>query len=128
MQKINQFFVGEVGTCVQKAKIYSSSSECIMIATSMGSICCFMPFETREEIDLFVHLQMYMQLETQPLSGRDHAAFRSAMDPLKDVVDGDLCEEFSSLALVKQKAIADELDRSIPALMKRVDQLRQKVF
>jgi splicing factor 3B subunit 3 len=38
----------------------------------MGGLGCFVPFESREDIDLFVHLQMYLQIETQPLSGRDH--------------------------------------------------------
>jgi len=95
MDKINQFFVGEVGTCVQKAQLGSASGEVIMFGTSMGALCCMVPLDTRQDIDLFVHLQMYMQVETQPLSGREHQSFRSSIEPLKDVIDGDLCEEFN---------------------------------
>lgn len=67
----------------------------------MGSLCCMIPFESREDIDLFVHLQMYMQIECQPLSGRDHQVFRSSFDPMKDVVDGDLCEEFTRMDVMQ---------------------------
>ena len=69
----------------------------IIFGTSMGSISCMVPFETRQDVDLFVHLQMYMQIEWQPLSGREHQTFRSSIEPLKDVVDGDLCEEFVNM-------------------------------
>ena len=86
------------------------------------------PFESRQDIDLFVHLQMYMQIECQPLSGREHQTFRSSMEPLKDVIDGDLCEEFSDMDLQKQKSIADELDRGIAEVIKRMEQIRSKVF
>jgi splicing factor 3B subunit 3 len=50
------------------------------------------------------------------------------MDPLKDIVDGDLCEQFNSLDLAHQKAIADELDRPIPSLIKKMDQIKSKII
>jgi len=60
MEKVNQFFIGEVGTCIQKCQLSTGSNEVILIGTSMGSICAFMPFESRQDIDFFVHLQMYL--------------------------------------------------------------------
>lgn len=47
---------------------------------------------------------------------------------MKDVVDGDLCEEFCRLDLGRQKSLADELDRPIASLVKRMDQIRQKII
>jgi len=56
MDKTNQFFIGEVGTCIQKAKLTPSSTETILFGTTMGALCCMIPFESRQDIDLFVHL------------------------------------------------------------------------
>ncbi|CAD5169210.1 unnamed protein product [Musa acuminata subsp. malaccensis] len=36
---------------------------------------------------------MHMRQEHPPLCGGDHMAFRSAYFPVKDVIDGDLCEQ-----------------------------------
>jgi splicing factor 3B subunit 3 len=63
----------------------------------MGSITAFVPFESKEELDFFSHLEMYLRIEASPLSGRDHVMFRSTYVPVKDVVDGDLCEMFGTL-------------------------------
>ena len=63
----------------------------IVYATAMGAIGVFTPFETREEVDFFMHLEMYMRIEMTPLCGRDHQMFRSAYGPVKCVVYGETC-------------------------------------
>jgi hypothetical protein len=30
----------------------------------MGSITAFLPFETKEELDFFTHLEMYLRIES----------------------------------------------------------------
>ena len=53
-----------------------------------------------------------MRSEMPPLCGRDHLAFRSYYFPVRNVIDGDLCEMYNSLDTAKQRSIADELDRT----------------
>ena len=48
-------------------------------------------------MDFFTHLEMHLRQENPPLSGRDHMSFRSAYYPVRDVVDGDLCEQYSQV-------------------------------
>ena len=67
MEEVCQFFVGEVGTCITKASLSAGSSEVIIFGTTSGSINALLPFETKEEIDFFVHLEMYLRIESQPL-------------------------------------------------------------
>ena len=88
--------MGEVATSVQKVQT-SKGVELIYAATTMGGICSFMPFDTKVELDFFTHLEMFLRIEAQPLSGRDHVMFRSSYAPVKDVIDGDLCEMFTTL-------------------------------
>jgi splicing factor 3B subunit 3 len=87
-----------------------------------------MPFETREEVDFFVHLEMYLRIESQPLCGRDHQMYRSAYGPVKCVIDGDLCEEFSALEFSKQKIMATELDKTPVEIYKKLEEIRNKIL
>jgi splicing factor 3B subunit 3 len=128
MEKVNQFFVGEVGTAIQKCKLAASSNEVVLFGTTMGAICAMLPFDSRQDIDFFVHLQMYLQIESQPLCGRDHQTFRSSIEPLKDVIDGDLCEQFAQMDFNKQRILSDELDRSPAEVMKKLEALRSKIL
>ena len=94
----------------------------------MGGLQVFVPFETREDVDFFSHLEMYLRIESQPLCGRDHVMFRSVYAPVKDVIDGDLCQMFSSLELNKQRILAEELDRTPPEVLKKIESLRNKIL
>lgn len=67
----------------------------MIFGTSMGSINALYPFENKEDIDFFLHLEMYLRNEALPLSGRDHIMFRSFYGPCKSVIDGDMVEVFS---------------------------------
>jgi splicing factor 3B subunit 3 len=94
----------------------------------MGSIGAFVPFETKEDIDFFTHLEMYLRIESQPLCGRDHVTFRSSIAPVKDVVDGDLCDMFMGLDFNQQNILAKELDKSPAEVLKKLETLRNKMI
>lgn len=54
--------------------------------------------------------------------------FRSTCVPAKDVIDGDLCELFSTLEFNKQRVLAEEMDRTPPEVMKKLENLRNKIL
>ena len=58
-----------------------------------------LPFTSREDMDFFSHLEMHLRQEHPPLSGRDHMSYRSSYFPVKDVIDGDLCEQYTQVTL-----------------------------
>jgi len=62
------------------------------------------------------------------LAGRDHVMFRSSYAPIKDVVDGDLCEMFTTLDYNKQRVLAEELDRNPAEVNKKLEQIRNKIL
>jgi splicing factor 3B subunit 3 len=123
-----QFHRGEMITQIKKCSLTGCNDNVILYLTSMGSIGVFMPFETREEVDFFVHLEMYMRMEIQPLTGRDHQIYRSVYGPVKCVVDGDLCEEYSSLSYSKQKMLSSELDKTPSEISKKIEEMRYKIL
>ena len=54
-------------------------------------------------------------------------AYRSSFMPVKDCIDGDLCEQFCKLPYATQKTIADELDRTPSEVQKKIEALRNRV-
>ena len=86
LQEITSFFIGDLGTTICKASLMVTSNEVILYATSMGSIGVLYPFETKEDVDFFLHLEMYLRIQSQPLSGREHIMFRSFYAPTKSII------------------------------------------
>jgi splicing factor 3B subunit 3 len=44
------------------------------------------------------------------------------------VIDGDLCEQFPSLPADMQRKIADELDRTPGEILKKLEDIRNKII
>ncbi|MQL70779.1 hypothetical protein Taro_003148 [Colocasia esculenta] len=128
MEEIVQFHVGDVVSCLQKASLIPGGGECLIYGTVMGSLGALLPFTSREDVDFFSHLEMHMRQEHPPLCGRDHMAYRSAYFPVKDVIDGDLCEQFPSLSPDLQRKISDELDRTPGEILKKLEDIRNKII
>ncbi|GKC16973.1 spliceosome-associated protein 130 A, partial [Tanacetum coccineum] len=127
VEEIVQFHVGDVVTCMQKASLIPGGVECVMYGTVMGSLGALLAFSSRDDVDFFSHLEMHMRQEYPPLCGRDHMSYRSSYFPVKDVIDGDLCEQYPTLPLDAQRKIADELDRSPAEILKKLEDVRNKI-
>jgi splicing factor 3B subunit 3 len=125
---IAQFHRGDLITSMKKCSLTGGSETSIVYATAMGAIGAFIPFETREEVDFFIHLEMYLRLEMPQLCGRDHMMYRSAYGPVKCVVDGDLCEEFTSLDYSKQKTLSGEIDKTPNEISKKLEEIKNKIL
>lgn len=69
-----------------------------------------------------------MRMENQPLSGRDHMAYRSYHGAVKNVVDGDLCEQFIRMDREKQNLLAEEVDRKPVEVMKKLEDIRNRIL
>ena len=71
---------------------------------------------------------MYLRIEWSPLCGRDHIMFRSCYSPIKNVIDGDLCEQFSRMTFNKQKVLSDELDRTPAEVLKKLEDIINRIL
>lgn len=83
LEMMASYYVGEVITSVCKTSLLNTSNEVILFSTVSGSIGALLPFDSKEDMDFFVHLEMYMRIESEPLSGRDHLCYRSLYSPVK---------------------------------------------
>jgi len=86
------------------------------------------PFVSKEDVRFFEQLEMHMRQEDPPLCGRDHLSYRSAYFPVKNVIDGDICERFNLLPLEKRRTIADDMDeRTVSEVSKKMEDIRNRV-
>lgn len=120
------YHVGEIILSLQKSTLIPGGSESLVYTTLSGGIGMLVPFTSHEDHDFFQHLEMHMRNEAPPLLGRDHLGFRSFYFPVKNVIDGDLCELFNSIDSAKQNAVAEELDRNSAEVSKKLEDIRTR--
>ncbi|KAL4657067.1 splicing factor 3B subunit 3 [Arapaima gigas] len=123
---IVNYHIGETVLSLQKTTLIPGGSESLVYTTLSGGIGILVPFTSHEDHDFFQHLEMHMRSEFPPLCGRDHLSFRSYYFPVKNVIDGDLCEQFNSMDPQKQKSVSEELDRTPPEVSKKLEDIRTR--
>ncbi|KAG6958278.1 hypothetical protein JG688_00010582 [Phytophthora aleatoria] len=128
LEQVAQFHVGDVVTSMVRSSLVPGGTEAIIYATIMGRIGALIPFTSREDVDFYTHLEMYMRQEQPPLCGRDHLSYRSYYIPVKNVTDGDLCEQFSTLSVEKQASVAEDLDRTPAEVLKKLEDIRNRLL
>jgi len=128
LMDIVNYHVGEIVTSIQKTTLMSAGVEVLVYSTIMGGLGILIPFTSKEDVDFFTHLEMHMRQENTPLCGRDHLAFRSYYFPVKDCIDGDLCEQYTTLDWDRQAAIGEELVRNPAEVSKKLEEMRNRVL
>lgn len=114
------FYTQDIPTSIQKAQLVAGGKDTLVWTGLQGTIGLMVPFVSREDVDFFQTLEQHMRTEDAPLAGRDHLIYRSYYVPVKGVVDGDLCERYTLLSRDKKAVIAQELDRSIREVERKI--------
>jgi len=128
LEDVAVMYAGDTVTSLQKASLVPGGAEALIYSTMSGTIGALLPFTSREDVDFFSHLEMHLRQENPPICGRDHLTFRSYYFPVKNVIDGDLCEQYTLVDGEKQRSIAGELDRSPAEVMKKLEDMRNKLL
>uniref|UniRef100_A0A914BUT0 Cleavage/polyadenylation specificity factor A subunit C-terminal domain-containing protein n=1 Tax=Acrobeloides nanus TaxID=290746 RepID=A0A914BUT0_9BILA len=126
LELLCNIYVGDMITSIQKTSLVPGSDDGLVYTTMSGSIGMLVPFLSRDEFEFFQTLEMHLRVDFPPLCGRDHLAFRSFYAPVKFVIDGDLCEQYSILEPSKQREIADNLGRKPAEVIKKLEDLRTR--
>ena len=57
--------------------------ECLLYSTIHGAIGALLPFASKDDVDFFTHLELFMRAEGLSPVGREHVSFRSSFVPVK---------------------------------------------
>jgi splicing factor 3B subunit 3 len=128
LETLNQFHLGETVTAMHVAPMVPGGTDSIVYGTMVGAVGAFQPLTSREDVDFFQHVEMHMRQARTPLLGRDHLQFRSSYFPSKQVIDGQLCEQFALLPADVQHEIADELERTPADILKKLEDVRNRLM
>uniref|UniRef100_A0AC35TTU5 CPSF_A domain-containing protein n=1 Tax=Rhabditophanes sp. KR3021 TaxID=114890 RepID=A0AC35TTU5_9BILA len=123
---IANFYVGDAVTSLELTQIIPQAEKCIVYGTISGSIGILVPFLSKNEHDFFQALEMHLRKDFVSLSGREHISYRSYYMPIKNVVDGDMCEQFNVLERLKQCDIAETFNKTINDVSKKLDDIRTR--
>jgi splicing factor 3B subunit 3 len=134
MHKTNlvaHFHVGDVITALQKVQLAVGAPE-VLYTGLHGTVGILVPLATKGDVEFLMNLEQHMRVvdadegrrSGPSLVGRDHLAYRGYYVPVKSVMDGDLCEEFTRLPKTKQSVIAGELNRDVGEVLKKLEGLR----
>lgn len=119
------FHLGDIVTSIHKASLVAGGREIIIYTGLSGTIGCLIPFTSKEDVEMMTTLEMHLRQEASlNLLGRDHINYRGYYVPIKNIVDGDLCEAFALLPMQRQLIIAEELDRSPAEINKKLESIR----
>ncbi|KAI9624212.1 hypothetical protein KEM48_009110 [Puccinia striiformis f. sp. tritici PST-130] len=124
VQNLVHFQLNDIPTSIQKTSLVPGGREVLLYTGIQGSIGILVPFISKEDVDFFQTLEMHMRTELPSLVGRDHLSYRGYYFPVKNCIDGDLCEAFAILPSNKQLQVATELDRSVSDVLKKIEALR----
>ena len=122
------FHLGDTVTAIQRAAMQPGGKEVLLYATVQGELGALVPVTSREDVDFLTALEMQLRQVHAPLCGRDHLSYRSSYVPVRNVIDGCLCEQFSQLSGDAQRKVGDEIERSPGEIMKKLEDMRNRIL
>jgi len=122
------YHVGEVVTGMTRASLVAGGSESLIYVTITGRIGALVPFTSRETVEFYTQLESCLRSDAPRPTGREPQAYRSYYVPIKHVIDGGLCEMYGKLKHEEQKKIADQLDRDVAEVTKKLEDTRNALL
>ncbi|KAI9220831.1 CPSF A subunit region-domain-containing protein [Blastocladiella britannica] len=128
LESVCEWFAGDQITNLHVGALTVGGRETIVYSGLSGTVGVMVPLMSKDDVDFFAALEVAMRGEASAagLVGRDHLKFRGMFKPVKGVTDGDLCEQFLSLSSDAKQDIANELDRPVQEIVKRIEDLRAR--
>lgn len=76
LDQLTHYHLGEAVTAMTKCSLVPGGRDAIIAATIMGGLYAFVPMLSKEDVEFFQHLEMYMRQEWPNLCRRDHLSYR----------------------------------------------------
>jgi hypothetical protein len=129
LEVLCQYYVGEVVTSMTRSSLVAGGTDSLIYVTVTGRIGALVPFTSREDVDFFTQLEGYLRTDAPRPTGRDpQKAYRSNYAPVMHVVDGGLCDAFNTLSYEGQVKIAEQLNRIVGEIMKKLEDTRNSLL
>jgi splicing factor 3B subunit 3 len=121
------YYLGDIVTSMRKAQFVPEGKDMVLVATLGGALHALLPITNKADLLFFGALEAFVRKEVSSICGRSHQSYRSFYQPVRHVIDGDFCEQFCSLPYPKQAAFAEEQGRTVPDVLKKLEDMREVV-
>jgi splicing factor 3B subunit 3 len=135
MCDIANFHVGATVTSIFKcslittaANTINTNNDILLYATITGQLNALIPLVSREDVEFFTHFQLNLRGQLSALSGRDHLSYRSTYFPVKNIIDGELIQEFNLLSFDQSNALAAELSSTPQDIKKKLEEIKNRII
>jgi splicing factor 3B subunit 3 len=128
LELLCHYYVGEVVTGMTRSSLVAGGPESLIYVTITGRIGAFLPLTSRSDVDFFSQLDASLRKEMPRPTGRDPHAYRSYYAPAMHVVDGTFCDSFGSLTHDQQVKVADDLNRPVAEILKKLEDTRNSLL
>ena len=128
LEQLCQYYVGEVVTSMTRAALVAGGPESLIYVTVSGRMGALVPFTGREAVEFYESLHGELRTTAPRPVGRDPWSYRSYYAPCMHVIDGELCESFTSLPQTEQRGIADRLEMTIAEITKKLEDTRNSLL
>jgi len=128
LETLCNYHVGEIVTGMTRASLVAGGSESLIYVTVTGRIGALVPFTSREMVDFYTQLESCLRSDAPRPTGREPQAYRSYYAPIKHVIDGGLCEMYGKLRYEDQKKIADQMEREVAEITKKLEDTRNALL
>ncbi|KAL7443975.1 hypothetical protein ACHAXH_009885 [Discostella pseudostelligera] len=128
LETLCTYHVGEVVTSMTRASLVAGGAESLIYVTVTGRVGALVPFTSREDVEFYSSLEGFLRAEAPRPTGRDPQAYRSYYAPIKHVVDGDLCDAYAQLPYDVKQKIAEQLERSVGDVLKKLEDTRNALL
>lgn len=124
LELIAHYRLQDIPTGFSRAALAVGGRESVIVSGLQGSITAFIPIATNRDTETLEKLESALRNKIPIWSGRNHLLYRGYYAPVKNVVDGDLCEEFRTLESSDKGEIAKEIGMEVDEIERKVEDIR----
>ena len=127
---VSYYFVNVI-TSIQCASIGFKNKDQILIGDVEGRIGVLIPFDYKNQLDFFRHLEMFLknpEFGKKNVVGRNHVIFRSYYGSAKGIIDGDFCEEFFGLERKLKEEVLEGLEIREGQVLDMFEEIKFKIL
>ncbi|KAL9189044.1 hypothetical protein ACHAXT_011534 [Thalassiosira profunda] len=128
LEALCTYHVGEVVTSMTRASLVAGGAESLVYVTVTGRVGALVPLASREDVEFYTALEGQLRAESPRATGRDPRAYRSYYAPSRHVIDGDLCDAYAKLPYEAKQRIAEQLERSVGEVTKKLEDTRNALL
>ncbi|ODV59084.1 U2 snRNP complex subunit RSE1 [Ascoidea rubescens DSM 1968] len=128
LELVCHFFIEDIPISFDKKSLnISGLNESIIYTGLEGTVGVLIPILVKSELIFFEKLiKLIKKMKEVSVLGRNHLKYRSYYVPMRNVVDGDLCETYLNLTEDEKRKIGIEMDYTVREIEGKIASIRSK--